>query len=89
MDQRLNKKQITQSILNIRDKVRVSKYKHIFEKGYTPNWTTEIFTIFRVKNTFPVIYKLKDYDIILIKLKSFGQIDKYCENIHYMFIIIL
>ena len=27
------------------DKVRVSKAKHIFEKGYTPNWSTEIFTI--------------------------------------------
>ncbi|XP_018406817.1 PREDICTED: uncharacterized protein LOC108782919 [Cyphomyrmex costatus] len=25
------------------DAVRVSKYKTIFEKGYTPNWTTEAF----------------------------------------------
>ena len=28
--------------------VLVSKYKTIFEKGYTPNWTTEIFTIVKV-----------------------------------------
>ena len=35
--------------------------KHIFEKGYTPNWTTEIFTISEVKNTDPVTYKLVDY----------------------------
>ena len=43
------------------EKVRISKYKHVFEKGYTPNWTTEIFTISEVKNTDPVTYKLIDY----------------------------
>ena len=47
--------------LKIGDKVRVSKNKHVFEKGYTPNWTTEIFTVNRVKQTSPVTYKLKDY----------------------------
>ena len=26
------------------DRVRISKYKSIFEKGYTPNWSEEIFT---------------------------------------------
>ena len=45
----------------IGDKVRVSKNKHVFEKGYTPNWTTEIFTVNRVMPTSPVTYKLKDY----------------------------
>lgn len=43
------------------DKVRISKYKHVFEKGYTPNWTTEIFTISEIKNTIPLTYKLMDY----------------------------
>lgn len=43
------------------DKVRISKYKHVFEKGYTPNWTTEIFTIKAVNNTSPPTYKLEDY----------------------------
>lgn len=43
------------------DKVRISKYKHVFEKGYTPNWTTEIFTIRTVQRTNPVTYKLADY----------------------------
>lgn len=46
---------------NIGDNVRVSKYKTIFEKGYTPNWTTEIFTILSVNNKSPVTYLLKDY----------------------------
>lgn len=27
------------------DSVRVSKFKTLFEKGYTPNWTTEVFKI--------------------------------------------
>lgn len=45
----------------IGDTVRISKYKHIFEKGYTPNWTTEIFTISKVQITNPVTYLLQDY----------------------------
>ncbi|XP_051159161.1 uncharacterized protein LOC127285719 [Leptopilina boulardi] len=44
------------------DRVRVSKHKNIFEKGYTPNWTTEIFTVDQVKRTKPVTYKLTDYE---------------------------
>lgn len=49
------------SKFKIGDKVRVSKFKNIFEKGYTPNWTTEIFTIARVRKTNPITYWLKDY----------------------------
>ena len=33
------------------DHVRISKYKNIFTKGYTPNWSEEIFVIKNVKNT--------------------------------------
>lgn len=43
------------------DKVRVSRVKHIFEKSYTPNWTTEVFTIVRVARTKPITYRLVDY----------------------------
>ena len=35
------------------DRVRISKYKNIFAKGYTPNWSEEIFVIKKVKNTVP------------------------------------
>ena len=35
------------------DHVRISKYKNIFAKGYTPNWSEEIFVIKKVKNTVP------------------------------------
>ena len=31
------------------DHVRISKYKNIFDKGYTPNWSEEVFTIKEVK----------------------------------------
>ena len=31
--------------------VRVSKYKNIFVKGYTPNWSEEVFVIKKLKNT--------------------------------------
>ena len=33
----------------------------IFEKGYTPNWTTEVFTIVKKQRTNPVTYLLEDY----------------------------
>lgn len=46
---------------NVGDKVRISKYKHIFEKSYTPNWGTEIFTITDVNTQFnPETYYLED-----------------------------
>ena len=32
----------------------------LFEKGYTPRWTEEIFKIYEVQMTRPVIYKLED-----------------------------
>ena len=34
------------------DHVRISKFKNILAKGYTPNWS-EVFVIKQVKNTVP------------------------------------
>ena len=45
---------------SIGDKVRISKKKKTFEKGYTTRWTEEIFTIVEVKPTSPVMYKIAD-----------------------------
>ncbi|XP_029674791.1 uncharacterized protein LOC115242544 [Formica exsecta] len=42
------------------DPVRVSKFKTIFDKGYTPNWTTEVFKIVKVQKTNPATYVLED-----------------------------
>ena len=38
------------------DHVRTSKYKNIFAKGYTPNWSEEIFVIKEIKITVPWTY---------------------------------
>ena len=35
--------------LKVGDSVRLSKFKTIFEKDYTPNWITEMFTIVKVQ----------------------------------------
>ena len=43
------------------DKVRASKHKHVFEKGFTPNFTPEISEIVAVKPTSLITYRLKDY----------------------------
>ena len=42
------------------DHVRISKYKNIFAKGYTPNWSEEIFVIKKIKNTVPWTYVISD-----------------------------
>jgi hypothetical protein len=47
---------------SIGDRVRINKKKKTFEKGYTPRWTEEVFTVTAVQNTTPVTYKITDYN---------------------------
>ena len=42
------------------DYVRISKYKNIFAKGYTPNCSEEIFVIKKIKNTVLWTYVIND-----------------------------
>ena len=42
------------------DHVRISEYKNIFAKVYTPNWSGEIFVIKKFKNTVPYTYVFND-----------------------------
>ena len=42
------------------DRVRISKNRRVFKKGYLPSWSEELFTISRVNNTNPLTYVLKD-----------------------------
>ena len=44
----------------IGDHVRISKYKNIFAKGYTPNWSEEVLVIKKVKNKVPWTYIIND-----------------------------
>ena len=51
----------------VRDHVRISKYKNIFAKGYTQNWSEEVFVVSKIKNTAPwtcVINGLNGEEII-------------------------
>ena len=42
------------------DHIRLSKYRNIFAKGFTPNWSEEVFVIKEDKNTVPQIYVIND-----------------------------
>ena len=42
------------------DHVRISKYKNIFAKGYTPNLSEEVFVVSKIKNTVPWTYVIND-----------------------------
>ena len=55
------------------DHVRISKYKNIFAKGYTPNWSEEIFVIKEIKNTVSWTYVIND-------LNSEQIIGRFCEK---------
>ena len=49
--------------IHIGDKVRISKVKSVFAKGYLPNWTEEIFTVATINTKYsPTTYQLKDYN---------------------------
>ena len=46
---------------SIGDKVRISKYKRqVFDKGYTPNWTEELFIVDKINPTKPITYSIVD-----------------------------
>lgn len=51
----------------INDLVRISKHKGQFEKGYTPNWSTEVFKINKIFITNPITYQLVDLNDNIIK----------------------
>ena len=42
------------------DCVKISKYKNIFAKGYTPTWSEEVFVVYKIKNTVPWTHVIND-----------------------------
>ena len=59
----------------IGDSVRVSKYKTIFEKGYTPNWIIEVFTIVKVHQscnlfTRGLSRKIRRWSVLRVRVAS-------------------
>ena len=57
----------------IGDKVRMSKGKHVFKRGYMQGWTDEIFTVTERYPTDPGTYGVKDYGGEDIKGKFYAQ----------------
>ena len=48
------------SKFKVGDRVRISKSENIFAKGYTQNWSEEVFVVSKIKNTVPWIYMISD-----------------------------
>ena len=62
------------SRFKVGDTVRISKVKSVFEKGYLPNWTEEIFTVESInRKQSPITYKLKDYNGEVIEGSFYPQ----------------
>ena len=51
---------ITKPKFKVGDHVRISKYKNIFAKGYTPNWSEEVFVVSKIKSTVPWTYVINN-----------------------------
>lgn len=51
----------------VNDYVRISKHRGAFSKGYTANWTNEIFKVTQVVRTNPTTYQLQDFEGNVIK----------------------
>lgn len=54
------RKKKTKPVYQPGDKVRIAQEKHVFKKGYLPNFTKEIFQVVRVLKKHPVLYKIQD-----------------------------
>ena len=48
------------SKFRVSNRVRVSKFKRLFEKGYAANWSEDILTIHEVHPSDPPVYRLID-----------------------------
>ena len=46
--------------LKVGDHVRISKFKNVIAKGYTRNWSKQIFIVNKIKNTVPWTYVISN-----------------------------
>ena len=53
---RLNKNRL----IEVGSAVRLNKTKRVFDKGYLPNWTKEVFTVVERLKTQPITYRVHD-----------------------------
>lgn len=63
------------------DYVRLSDNRAVFDKSYTPNWTTAIFRVRKVQyNTDPITYLLTSYDNQDIEGSMYAQELQHVKN---------
>ena len=55
---KVNARKATSPKFYVGDKLRITRKKGTFEKGFTRNWTEEVFTISSVKATNPPTYTI-------------------------------
>ena len=48
------------SKFKVGDRVTISEFQNIFAKGYSPNWSREIFIVNKINDTVPYTYNIKD-----------------------------
>ena len=51
---------VTKLKLKFGDNVRISKYRNIFAKGYTENWSEEVFVVSKIKSAVRWAYVISD-----------------------------
>jgi Integrase core domain len=67
--------------LAVGDYVRIANPKVTFEKGYTPKWSEEVFSIDRVLRRIPVVYNIKDSDGNTINANFYeNELQKICKQ---------
>ena len=65
------------------DSVRISRIKGIFEHGFLPNWTEQVYKIESINNSEPVTYVLKDLQDEIIKSSFYAEeLQKTSQEIH-------
>src|SRR3984885_3900218 len=65
------KKSRAKWLYSVGDKVRISKARIAFKKGYLPNWTDEIFMVVARIPSDPITYELKDLNGQAVKGKFY------------------
>ena len=60
----------------VNDHVRISKYKNIFDKGYVPNWSEEVFIVNEIKSTVRWTYTINDLNTGTVYEKNCKKIIK-------------
>jgi len=60
LDNKINYDKLPKAKFKIGDLVRTTYKKNVFDKGYLPKWTFELFKIAKIIKSNPITYKLKD-----------------------------